>query len=249
VPAFLLIPKRIDKPAPAMLCLHQTIRIGKNEPAGLGGSENLDYAHELAERGYVCLVPDYPSLGEYAYNFQDPPLPYRSGSMKAVWNNIRGVDLLAARSEVDSERIGVIGHSLGGHNAIFTAVFEARLKAIITSCGFTAAPDYRPGELAGWTGERYMPLIGTVFGNDPRRLPFDLRGLVASLAPRPFFTNSPLQDAFEVDGVRAVMECTAQVFELYDARDRLHAEYPDCGHDFPDEQREAAYRWLETAFD
>ncbi len=36
-----------------------------------------------------------------------------------------------------AKRIGVIGHSLGGHNAIFTATFDERLKAVVTSCGFT----------------------------------------------------------------------------------------------------------------
>ncbi len=41
VPAYLLIPHKLEKPAPAMLCLHQTTRIGKGEPAGLGGKPSL----------------------------------------------------------------------------------------------------------------------------------------------------------------------------------------------------------------
>ena len=45
---------------PAMLCLHQTTKIGKEEPAGLGGNPNLHYALHLAQRGYVTLAPDYP---------------------------------------------------------------------------------------------------------------------------------------------------------------------------------------------
>ena len=88
--------------APAMLCLHQTTRIGKGEPAGLGGLKNLHYAHELAQRGYVCLVPDYPSFGDYDFDFAATGrLP--SGSMKAIWNNIRGVDLLESLPEVDGD--------------------------------------------------------------------------------------------------------------------------------------------------
>ncbi len=39
-----------------MLCLHQTTGIGKDEPAGLNALENRHHAHELAERGFVCLV-------------------------------------------------------------------------------------------------------------------------------------------------------------------------------------------------
>ena len=49
VPAWLLIPDGQTSKGPAMLCLHQTTGIGKDEPAGLGGLENLHYAHELAQ--------------------------------------------------------------------------------------------------------------------------------------------------------------------------------------------------------
>ena len=50
VSAWLLIPTDIPagKKVAAMLCLHQTNRIGKDEPAGLGGLPSVHYAHELA---------------------------------------------------------------------------------------------------------------------------------------------------------------------------------------------------------
>jgi hypothetical protein len=57
VPAWLLIPTQGKGRTAAMLCLHQTTRIGKDEPAGLGGSPALHYADELAQLGFVCLVP------------------------------------------------------------------------------------------------------------------------------------------------------------------------------------------------
>ncbi|MEX1026603.1 MAG: acetylxylan esterase, partial [Candidatus Paceibacterota bacterium] len=92
VPAYLLVPKELKGKSAAMLCLHQTTGIGKGEPSGLGGKPSLHYAHELAERGFVCIVPDYPSFGDYAYDFQRQGQHYASGSMKAIWNNIRAVD-------------------------------------------------------------------------------------------------------------------------------------------------------------
>ena len=70
VPAYLLVPQNLRRKVPGIICLHQTVQIGKDEPAALGGSPNLHYADELARRGYVCLVPDYPSLGEYKYDFE-----------------------------------------------------------------------------------------------------------------------------------------------------------------------------------
>src|SRR5262249_55241128 len=115
VPAHLLIPLERKGKLPAVLCLHQTTPIGKDEPAGLGKREELQYAVHLAERGYVTLAPDYPSFGEYAYDFDKSA--WKSGSLKAVWNNMRAVDYLQSLPEVDGERIGCIGHSLGGHNA------------------------------------------------------------------------------------------------------------------------------------
>jgi hypothetical protein len=73
------------------------------------------------------------------------------------------------------------------------------------------------------------------------RVPFDFYELIAALAPRAFFTNSPLRDDnFDVQGVKKAMAAAAAVYALYGAEDRLTAEYPDAGHDFPDAQREAA---------
>ena len=245
VPAWLLVPHKLRGRTAAMLCLHQTTGIGKDEPAGLGGRPTLHYAHELAQRGFVCLAPDYPSFGEYPYDFKKQGGRYASGSMKAVWNNIRAVDLLEALPEVDPDRIGCIGHSLGGHNAIFTAVFDQRIAAIVTSCGFTGFADYYGGKLAGWTSDRYMPRIRDVYHNEPGEMPFDFYELVAALAPRPFLANSPLHDDnFDVGGVRKVIAAAEKIYELRGAEKSLRALHPDCGHDFPDAIRPEAYEFL-----
>jgi dienelactone hydrolase len=245
VPAWLMIPKGLRRRAPAMLCLHQTTRIGKDEPAGLGGLPNLHYARELAERGYVCVVPDYPYLGENRFD------PYQNGyqscTMKGIVNHRRAVDLLEALPEVDRRRIGVIGHSLGGHNALFVAAFDTRLRAIVTSCGFTSFPKYKNGNLTGWEGLRYMPLVATRFQKDPARMPFDFPALLAALAPRGLFINAPLgDDNFDNSGVRDCVEAARPVYQrIFRAAYRLIARYPDVGHDFPTPVREEVYRALD----
>lgn len=246
VPAWLLIPHGLKTPAPAMLCLHQTTKIGKDEPAGLGGRPTLHYAHELAERGYVCIVPDYPSFGEYPFDFKTQGGKYKSGTMKAVWNNVRALDVLESLPEVDRDRIGAIGHSLGGHNALFTAAFDQRIRATVSSCGFTAFHHYYGGKLAGWTSDRYMPLIRDAYKNDPDRVPFDFYEIVAALAPRAFFTNSPLHDGnFDAAGVKKIEERVKPIYELYAKGDGAKFVYPDSAHDFPDEIRKQAYQWLD----
>ncbi len=244
VPAYLLCPKELKGRAPAVLCLHQTSEYGKREPAGAEGQENLHYGLELAERGFVAIAPDYPNFGDYVF---DPYANgYTSATMKGIWNHMRAIDLLEALPEVDSERIGCIGHSLGGHNTLFVSVFDTRIKAAVTSCGFTSFPKYYKGDLSGWSHRGYMPRIADVYGKDPARMPFDFTEVVAALAPRALFINAPLRDSnFEVSGVKDCIRAARPIYELFGAADCLIAYFPDSGHDFPADIREAAYRFLE----
>ncbi len=245
VPAWLLVPKGLKGRAPGVVALHQTNgTLGKDEVAGLAGSENLRYGHELAARGYVVLAPDYPTLGEYAYNFDTDR--FASGSMKGIWNHMRCIDLLCARDDVDPERIGAIGHSLGGHNAIFLAFFDPRVKAVVSSCGWTPFHDYYGGDLTGWAGERYVPRIREVYGLDPNRVPWDYYEMIAALAPRAFFSSSPLGDAnFAVAGVKKAIPAVREIYSLLGAPDALQVHYPDCAHEFPSAIRGEAYRFLD----
>lgn len=246
VPAHLYLPKPREKGRrhAAMLALHPTHPLGKGV-IGLGSPQpNRSYAPELARRGYVVLAPDYPSFGDYAYDFDADR--YASGSMKGIWNHMRCVDLLRARDDVDPERIGVIGHSLGGHNAMFVGVFDERLKVVISSCGWTPFHDYYGGKIGGWTSPRYMPRLKDAYGLDPDRVPFDFYEVVAALAPRAFFSSSPLRDDnFDAKGVRKAEAEAVKVYRLLEAGSHLRIIYPDCGHDFPPEVREEAYRWAD----
>ena len=248
VPAWLLVPTGKPGKRPAMLCLHQTINIGKDEPVGLGKQDSKAQALHLVKRGYVCLAPDYPSFGEYRYDFAAAFKrgDYQSGTMKAIWNNLRAVDYLQSLPEVDGERIGVIGHSLGGHNAMFTAAFDERLKVIVSSCGFCSFAKYYSGNLKGWTSDRYMPRIATVYGNDPQKMPFEFADVVASFAPRAFLAVAPTRDHnFDVQGVRDVMAAAAPAYQALGKPENLRAVYPDAGHDFPEDGRKAAYEFID----
>jgi acetyl esterase/lipase len=245
VAAYLFVPVKPPHRLPAILCLHQTTNIGKDEPAGLGSDVNLQYALHLAERGYVTLAPDYPSFGEYAETF-DPKEGYISGSMRAIYDNIRAIDLLQSLPQVDPERIGCIGHSLGGHNTMFTAVFDRRIKALVSNCGFTRFHKYYRGNLKGWTSLRYMPLIASRYHNDPNLVPFDFTEIVACFAPRAFLASSPIHDDnFDVSGVRDVISAALPIYTLYGHPQNLRANYPDAKHSFPPTAREVAYKFLD----
>lgn len=245
VPAMLLIPNDLKDRAPAVLCLHQTRDLGKLEPVGMG-ARNLAYAAELAERGRVTLSPDYPGFGDYKI---DPYAKgYVSATMKGIWNHRRAIDVLQALPEVDPDRIGVIGHSLGGHNSLFVAAFDERLKVAVTSCGFNAFPKYFGGNLKGWSHRGYMPRIDSAYAKDPKRVPFDFPEILAAIAPRPVFINAPLHDAnFEVSGVRDCVAAARPVYELLGKGEALRAVHPDAAHDFPPEVRTQAYEFLDQA--
>ena len=242
--AYLLTPSDLEGKAPAMLCLHQTTKIGKAEPAGLGGLPNLHYALELARRGYVTLAPDYPNFGDYSHN------PYENGyvstTMKGIWNHMRAVDLLQSLPQVHADRIGSIGHSLGGHNTMYVAAFDERLKVLVSSCGFNSFFKYFGGDIGGWSHKGYMPRIFQVYKKDPRLMPFDFTEVVSALAPRAFFVNAPLgDDNFEVSGVKDCIDAATPVYKLLGAEENLLAVYPDAAHDFPQDIREQAYAFID----
>ena len=244
VPAYLLMPKNATGKLPAMLCLHQTTKIGKDEPAGLGERENLASGLHLARRGYVTLCPDYPTLGENETD--SAKLGYTSTTMKAIWNHMRGIDLLQSLPEVDGERIGAIGHSLGGHNSLFVAAFDPRVKVAVSSCGFTSFPKYYAGNLKGWAGPRYMPTIETQYNLDPKKMPFDFSEILAVIAPRAIFVNAPIEDHnFEVSGVRDCEATARPVFDLHDAGRSLAIIYPPGKHNFLPSETVQAYTFID----
>lgn len=254
VPAYLLIPKSVldgKKKAPAVLCLHGTNNvIGHGTVVGLGDKPNRGYALELAQRGYVTLAPNYPLLAKYQPDLKK--LGWESGTLKAVWDNMRGVDLLESLPFVDHAKgFATIGHSLGGHNSIYTAVFDDRLMAIITSCGLDSFLDYYDGNEKNWDPEkgwcqtRYMRKLADFKGR-LAEIPFDFHEMIGALAPRHTFIIAPKKDSnFRADSVDRIVAAAKPIFKLHNQENRLMLEHPDCAHDFPPEMREAAYKLID----
>ena len=244
VPAYLFLPEASGR-RPAALALHPTGEPGKDIVAGETDRPNRSYAAELARRGWVVLAPDYPTMGEPQTDPYD--LGYESTTMKGVYNHSRGLDLLASLAQVDPNRMAAIGHSLGGHNALFVAAFDERVRATVTSCGFNSFHHYYGGDLTGWSSRKYMPRIASEYGKDPKRMPFDFSEILGVIAPRAVFVAAPTEDDnFAVEGVRRSVASARPVYErIYHAGERLRAVHPSVGHDFPPDVREAAYAFLE----
>ena len=236
--------------AAAVLCLHPTDnREGHKVVVGLGGRRGRQYAAELAELGYVTLAPAYPHLANYWPNLSK--LGYKSGTMKAIWDNRRGLDLLETLPYVDATRgFGAIGHSLGGHNAVFTAVFDERISVLASSCGFDAFSDYYGGQTQrwyfgeGWCQIRYMPRLSNYRGR-LAAIPFDFPELLGALAPRRFYVSAPVKDGnFRAQSVDVCVAAALPVYKLLGAPKNLTVRHPDYGHDFGEAEREEAYRTI-----
>ena len=149
IPAYILIPKNLKGPAPAVYCYHQhagNFALGKSEVVGLAGDPDQAFAVELVERGYITFAPDAIAFeernwtedksGKAAYFELTTRLIKGQTLLAKVLHDVSiGLDYLESRSEVDKTKIGFIGHSYGGRMAIWSPVFDKRIKASVSNCG------------------------------------------------------------------------------------------------------------------
>jgi dienelactone hydrolase len=258
IPAYLLLPKELPPGRhPTMLCLHQTVRQGKEEPCGMKGDPELDFALELVRRGFVCIAPDVIGFGERIPPGTDPyhdsisfyrKHPNWSFMGKMIHDVGRVIDYLATLDFVDPLQIGSIGHSHGAYGTLFAAAFEPRISLAIASCGFTTfRTDPHPDRWSHKTA--LIPQLGTYLP-DVSAIPFDWQHVCALIAPRPLYVwYATRDDIFPVtDNLDSLFQDLRGVYGLYGAADDLTWKWFDGAHRFPADAREAAYAWLEERF-
>jgi len=253
VSAYCLVPHRLKAKAPAVLCCHQTFAAGKREPVGLEGKSTLAYAHHLAERGYVTLAPDCITAGERVTDLG----PYQTGRFyekhpgwsavgKMLWDHQRGLDYLASLDFVDAARLGCIGHSLGGHNSIFLAAFDERVKAAVSSCGYQPIrTDNRP---LRWSRDRFFIYIKKLRPHLlKRRVPFDFHEVIALIGPRAFLNLSGRGDGGFPNwpAVEAAHDRVREVYDLLGAGESVANHIHNDGHALLARPRRLAYDWLD----
>ena len=206
VSAWLLIPEGCDlaKRHPAILCIHQTTDVGKDEPAGLAGNPNLNYARVLCRQyGYITLTPDLLTAGERVKAGMKPFFtddfyarhPEWSMFGKNLWDNMKAVDYLQGLAFVDPGRIGCTGHSLGGNSTLYLAAFDERIKAAVESCGgtqlFQANYDFAL-EYSRTHWYIYASRLRPYFLK--KTVPYDNHELLALVAPRAYLQTGAFND-------------------------------------------------------
>lgn len=255
IPAYLLVPHHLAAArVPAMICLHQTVTQGKDEPCGIEGDPGLAFADQLAKRGYICIAPDVIGFGERIahgkqvyYNnvtfFHKHPGWSCMGKM--VWDVSRVIDYLETLPYVDHKRIGCMGHSHGAYGTLFAAAFDRRISLSIASCGFTTfRRDPVPNRWSHLTP--LIPQLG-FYLPDVAAIPFDWQDVCALVAPRPLFVWYTTKDDIfpRTDNLESMFQDVKGVYSLFGKGDALGWQALDGPHTFPSAGREAAYRWME----
>lgn len=260
ITAYLVVPDGLKAPAPAVLCLHGTTADAKNACLGRGkhpgGSDGI--AIHLAKRGFVTLAPDHFNAGE---RLKPGEKPYDSGPLyarhprwsdvgKAVYDHRLCLDLLQTLPEVDGDRLGCIGHSLGGYGTVFLAAMDERVRAGVSSCGVTAW-DADPNRL-NWSRNQpgryvHFPKLRQ-YWESGRKAPVEFHEILALIAPRAFLNISAVGNDVCFPVFAPFPEMYYQVESVYKhlgAEGKFGCYFHSYGHSFGRPSRGLAYAWLE----
>ena len=153
MPCQVLYPEKMkkDKSNAAIVCCHGHGPAGKDAVAGIRSNRetiesikncNYDYGLQMAKAGFLTICPDLRGFGERLdkpplYPNRDPcNIEYLKGTLMGhypltlnISDIMRCIDYLETRPEVDKNRIGMMGLSLGGTMTTFTSAYEQRIKA------------------------------------------------------------------------------------------------------------------------
>lgn len=272
VPAYVLIPKGLRKPLPAIVDLHShggMFLYGKEKVIDLGtNSETMVAYHranydgrptatEFVRRGYVVITIDALMFGERRIVQQrDIELGFERSRYSAedvqrlnqqcrlreatlvkgltlaglTWpglvteDDIRTVDYLVTRPEVDPNRIGCVGVSFGGHRSLFLGGLDERIKAAcVTGFLSTVRPMIRQ-HLDTHSFVHFIPQLH-------RHL--DLPDVVGLRAPLPLLVQQCSQDGlFPLSGMQAAVDKLNAIYTKAGAPESFTGRFYDVPHRF-----------------
>ncbi|HLQ44769.1 MAG TPA: dienelactone hydrolase family protein [Planctomycetaceae bacterium] len=245
VEGYLLIPTSTNnsgKKRAGIVGLHQTTKASIDEIAGVSGPDSMQIGWKLAQRGFVVVCPRC-FLWQNASDLNDAVAKHRErhpqslGMAKMLYDAMRGVDVVASLPDVDSSRIGAVGHSLGAKETLYLAAFDERIKAAVASEGGTG---FRS---TNWDAPWYL-------GSAIRDENFSLNHhqLLALIAPRPFLILGGESGSGAADGDRSwpLLEAALPAWRLYGAPTRLGLLNHRQGHSISPESFERMAEWLAT---
>ncbi len=269
MPAYLLIPKKLlaAKPparAPAILCFYGTTSgAGKETTVGLSGrrpgtppEKNCDFAVTMVQAGFVAFAADYLRDGERIKPGRRPydttdfyhEFPDWSIHGKDIWDSMRAIDYLQTLDFVDPEKIGMTGHSYGGHSTIFTAAFEPRIKVAVAN---GPVSDFLHHGLhwavpKGGGNSQSLPALRPYVLDHTLPLPVTFYEFTALIAPRPLLCGQAVGERrpMEEENYAAVK----QVYDALGCPERVRYHWYAGDHDYPPAAQQAAVAWFQRWF-
>jgi pimeloyl-ACP methyl ester carboxylesterase len=265
MPAYLLIPKRRAGRLPAVICFYGTTSgAGKETTVGLSGPEkgspprkNRAFAIDMVEAGFVAFAGDYLRDGERVKPGERPNdskdfyrrFPQWSIVGKDAWDNARVCDYLETLDFVDPHKIGMVGHSYGGHSTIFAAALEPRIRVAVSNGPVSEFLDHGThwGRPLGAAGGEYIRGLRPYVLDPTRPLPVTFYEFTSLIAPRPLLVGQAVGERRpkEEENYAAV----SQVYRALGTGDRVRYHWYAGDHDFPPEAREAAVAWFRRWFE
>jgi dienelactone hydrolase len=214
IPAFLLLPQG-EGPFPAVLIHHQhhgQRHLGKSEVCGLAGDPLQAFGPALARHGIAILAPDSLCFEdrrtqrtgieedeadvEQHYNEMCYRLLHGDTLMRKVLSDsAQGISLLREHPLIDSERIGIVGHSYGGNTVLFHGALDERIHFACAS-GAASSYEYKMTHKLGIEMAEVIPGFVTRF---------EIADLVTCFAPRHVLLISATDDPSSQDAERIVM--------------------------------------------
>ena len=148
------------------------------------------------------------------------------------------IDYLLTRPEIDAERIGVEGMSMGSTRAWWLAAIDDRIKAVVGIACFT-----RYKELIE---QRQLQAHGIYYFVPGMLNHFDTEGIMGMIAPRPFLVLTGDSDAGSpLSGMKVLENKLNSVYSLYKKNENFKSIiYKNTGHVYTDEMKMEMLGWF-----
>jgi dienelactone hydrolase len=152
-------------------------------------------------------------------------------------DDMRSVDYLASRPDVDAERIGCCGLSVGGFRSAHLSGLDPRIKAAVVvgwMCSYPAMLQNKLSSIGFWA---VVPGL---------QQQMDLPDVVSMHAPQPLMIIQGTRDGlFTNEGVQAAYDKIAAVYAKAGVRGRFRPLTYDGPHEFNAAMQDQAYAWLD----
>jgi dienelactone hydrolase len=256
VPGYLAIPGKREGRRPAILAMHGH-GSSKNNIFGYAPSSQ-DVAGLLARRGYVVMAIDNyfngerkgtgPAGGlERMERGSDQEMSLFKLNLwlgRTLWGMMLrdeqiALDYLASRPEVDPNRIGVQGMSMGSTRSWWLAAIDDRVKALVGVACFTRYEDL--------IAIRALRAHGIYYFVPGILKHFDSEGVMALAAPRPFLALTGDRDAGSPpEGMKKLEQILNRFYGLYGKPEQFRSiVYPETGHVYTDEMKQRMLEWFD----